>query len=292
MSTVNEKNTPEPLSFAAFLESFPPGAERPITDLCIFSMVDVSPSRRVRRRVLNAPDIQLHCATEMCCGIRTFECLFTDKNQLFYGDDSSRGDFFLTYYCRNCGKGIKRFALRVHRKAVQSGSAMKYGEIPAFGPPLPTRLSKIVGDDYDLLLKGRCAENQSLGIGAFAYYRRVVENKKDRLLKEIRKAAVRLKADQELLDKIDLAIGETQFSKSLDLVKDAIPDGLKVHGDNPLKLLHGALSNAVHNLDDDECLERAQAVRVVLSELVSNIAHILKDEREVKAAVKKLQSVT
>ena len=73
----------------------------------------------------------------------------------------------------------------------------------------------------------------------------------------------------------------------LDLVKDAIPDGLKVHGDNPLKLLHGALSNAVHNLDDDECLERAQAVRVVLSELVSNIAHILKDEREVNSPCQK-----
>ena len=78
--------------------------------------------------------------------------------------------------------------------------------------------------------KGRRTENQSLGIGAFAYYRRVVENQKDRLLEEIRKAAVRLRADQELLDKIDLAIKEPRFSKALDLVKGAIPDGLKVQG--------------------------------------------------------------
>ena len=138
--------------------------------------------------------------------------------------------------------------------------------------------------------KGRRTENQSLGIGAFAYYRRVVENQKDRLLEEIRKAAVRLRADQELLDKIDLAIKETRFSKALDLVKGAIPDGLKVQGENPLKLLHKALSKGVHELNDEECLERAQAVRVVLTELVSNIAHILKDDREVKAAVKTLQS--
>ena len=33
--------------------------------------------------------------------------------------------------------------------------------------------------DEQLLRKGRRTENQSLGIGAFAYYRRVVENQKD-----------------------------------------------------------------------------------------------------------------
>ena len=168
---------------------------------------------------------------------------------------------------------------------------MKYGEKPPFGPPLPTRLSKIVGDDYDLLLKGRQTENQGLGIGAFAYYRRVVENRKDRLLTEIRKAAKRLNADEELLSSIDDAIKETRFSESLKLVKGAIPDGLKVHGHNPLTLLHDALSKGVHELSDEEALELAQSVRVVLTELVSNMANILKDDREVQAAVKKLQSV-
>ena len=64
-----------------------------------------------------------------------------------------------------------------------------------------------------------------------------------------------------------------------------------MQGYNPLTLLHDALSKGVHELDDEGCLERAQAVRVVLTELVSNMAHILKDELEVKAAVKKLRSI-
>ena len=38
-----------------------------------------------------------------------------------------------------------------------------------------------------------------------------------------------------MLSSIDRAKAETQFSKSIDLVKDAIPDGLKVQGHNPLK---------------------------------------------------------
>ena len=116
-------------------------------------------------------------------------------------------------------------------------SAEKYGEMPAFGPPLPARLFKMAGADGELLRKGRRTENQSLGIGAFAYYRLVVENQKDRLLGEIRKAAVRLGADEEQLRSIDRARKEKRFSDAIDQVKDAIPDALKVKGHNPLTLL-------------------------------------------------------
>ena len=157
-------------------------------------------------------------------------------------------------------------------------------------PHLPSRLISILGANHDLFSKGRQAENQSLGIGAFSYYRRVVENQKDHLLGELRKAAERLKADEGLLSSIDRAKAEKQFSKSLDLVKDVIPDGLKVNGENPLKMLHGALSKGVHNLSDKECLEQAQAVRVVLTELASNITRVLKERREVDNAVKLLSS--
>ena len=283
MSAPNEKNTPRPLSFATFLESVHPGEKRMITDLSgpLHDRRSVAAGLMPPILKLKTPDIRLHCPTEICSGVRVFECP---------SHDSFPEDVFLTYTCRNCKRGFKTYALRVQSEEGKSGSAVKYGEMPAFGPPLPARLLNMVSADGDLLRKGRRTENQSLGIGAFAYYRRVVENQKDRLLEEIRKAAVRLSADQELLDKIDLAIKETRFSKALDLVKGAIPDGLKVQGENPLKLLHKALSKGVHELNDEECLERAQAVRVVLTELVSNIAHILKDEREVKAAVKTLKS--
>ena len=289
MSAPNDKKTSEPVSFATFLEEVPPGAERKVSDL--YSLVHTHPPRGLPPLEpvwrLNTPDIRLHCPTETCGGVRTFEC--DDGYEEVRG--YNRANVFFTYTCCNCKKSIKTYALQIAPKEKGPGSAVKYGERPAFGSQLPNSLLKMVGDDSDLLLKGRITENQGLGIGAFAYYRRVVENHKNRLLAEIRKAAVRLGADEELLYTIDLAIGETQFSKSLDLVKGAIPDGLKVEGDNPLKLLHGALSKAVHELSDEECLERAHAVRVVLTKLVSNIAHILKDEREVKAAVKKLRSV-
>ena len=277
MSAPNDKNTPEACTFAYFLESVPPGTKRAISDLFLISSGSW---------ILGIPDIELHCSIETCRGVRIFGC-----GGVPYAP--ARGDsrnLFFTYTCRNCKTGFKTYALLVFREQDDVGSAVKYGEIPPFGPPLSARLLKMAGADGDLLRKGRRAENQSLGIGAFVYYRRVVENQKDQLLKDIHKAAVRLGAGEELLDSIDRAIQETRFSEALKLVKDAIPDGLKVKGHNPLMLLHKALSKGVHEQNDEECLERAQLIRDVLDRLVANIVRVAKEEREFDDAVKKLLS--
>ena len=277
MSTSNDKITPEPLTFATFLEKVPPGAKRVISDIYSFSI-------QKDKWMLNSPDIQLHCPTETCSGVRIFECPNPEEHMHGF----IPVDVFLIYTCRNCEKGFKTFALQVDWEQDGSGWAVKYGEMPAFGPPLPARLLKMAGTDGELLRKGRRTENQSLGIGAFAYYRLVVENQKDRLLGEIRKAAVRLGADEEQLRSIDRARKEKRFSDAIDQVKDAIPDALKVKGHNPLTLLHGALSKGVHGRSDEECLAQAQAVRIVLTELVSKIAQVTKDESVLDDAVSKL----
>ena len=281
MTTPNDIKKPEALPFAAFLESIPPGAERTISDL--FTSYRTPEGKPVW--TMNSPKIQLHCPIEETCGgNRTFERALESDGQLV--------DIFLNYYCCNCRRSFKTYALRIVQGKTRgaTGSAVKFGEIPMFGPPVPPRLISMIGPDRELFLKGRRTESQSLGIGAFSYYRRVVENQKDRLLGELHKAAERLGADEELLSSIDRAKDETKFSKSIDLVKDAIPDGLQVKGKNPLKMLHRALSKGMHNLNDEECLEQAQAVRVILTELASNITRVLKERREVDNAAKLLSS--
>ena len=292
MSASNDKNTPEVCTFAYFLESVPPGSKWAISDLFHrrYTGIVLLPQRPSAASApswsLNTPDIWLHCPTKKCSGDRAFACLDDVSDVRGY----QQMNIFLVYSCRNCSKSTKTYSLRVTAEGEGSDSAVKYGEMPAFGPPLPAHLLNMVGADGALLRKGRQTENQSLGIGAFAYYRRVVENQKNRLLEDIRKAAERLDADEELLSSIDLAMKEARFSEALKLVKDAIPDGLKVDGHNPLTLLHDALSKGVHELSDEECLERAQVVRGVLDRLVSNIARVTKDESEFDAAVSKLLS--
>ncbi|MBV8896908.1 MAG: hypothetical protein JO051_10390, partial [Acidobacteriaceae bacterium] len=84
---------------------------------------------------------------------------------------------------------------------------------------------------------------------------------------------------------------EHQFSKAIDSVKGAIPQRLLIHGQNPLSLLHTALSKGLHNHSDETCLELATDIRLILAELAELLGHALKDERELKEAIARLQKL-
>ncbi|MGB7599820.1 MAG: hypothetical protein WBM24_05915 [Candidatus Sulfotelmatobacter sp.] len=129
-----------------------------------------------------------------------------------------------------------------------------------------------------------------MGIGAFSYYRRVVENQKGRIIAEIARVAQKLGAKPVVLETFRLAEKETQFSKAIDEIKDGIPDVLRIGQHNPLTLLYTALSEGLHEHTDKECLEIAQEIRVVLTELAERLSQALKEEAELQTAVSRLLS--
>ncbi len=92
----------------------------------------------------------------------------------------------------------------------------------------------------------------------------------------------------ETVQSLEAAAAEQQFSKSIELTKDAIPESLLIDAHNPLLLLHRALSVGLHNLPDEECLARARSIRVVLTELAERISQVLKDTAELKEAISHL----
>lgn len=159
-----------------------------------------------------------------------------------------------------------------------------------YGPPTPARLIKLIGPDRETFLKGRRCENQGLGIGAFIYYRRVVEDQKNRILTEIIKVCEKLKARDDVIRVLNAAVSETQFSRALDIAKDVLPESLLIDGHNPLLLLHGALSDGVHGRSDEECLKVASSVRIVLGELAEKLSNALKDEAELSKALSVLMA--
>jgi hypothetical protein len=173
-------------------------------------------------------------------------------------------------------------------KAGPGGRAIKLGEWPPFGPHTPARVLRLIQPDKDTYLKARQAENQGLGIGAFSYYRRVVENQKDRLIDKIIQVANKLKADQSTLDKLTAAKQETRFGAAVELLKDALPQTLLVNGHNPLTLLHAALSQGLHAQTDQECLDLAATIRVVLTDLAERLSLALKDHAEIQGAISRL----
>jgi hypothetical protein len=235
---------------------------------------------------LNTPIIRLHCRNENCNGMRNFRC---QKEEIhLYAKQDQLDETWINYICSDCQSEMKYYSLLIARKELPLGVVTKFGEFPPYGPPVPDRLLRLFGGDSHLFLKGRSCENQALGVGAFAYYRRVVESHKNQLFDEIIKVCKLIGASQEFIAQLEESKTLISFSESVDHIEIALPDALLIDGHNPLSLLHRALSAGLHNETDDECLGLAHSIRVVLAELVERLTQLKKDDRELANAVKRL----
>ena len=64
-----------------------------------------------------------------------------------------------------------------------------------------------------------------------------------------------------------------------------------IEGKNPLKLLHKAVSKGIHNMSDEECLQYAESIRLILVALTQRIDEFLKDSSEIHNAINILESL-
>ena len=51
------------------------------------------------------------------------------------------------------------------------------------------------------------------------------------------------------------------------------------------------LSVQLHQLTDDQCLQQAADIRIVLTALLENIADVLNDQEELKSAANRLKKI-
>lgn len=276
----NVAKKPIETSLKEFLETVPPG--RPI-DLGLSNFEIESGNQAPLGFYMKTTPLFLHCGHSTCGGMRVFE---PTSEGVAIGWHTF--DAFLYFKCRNCGSNFKTFALRLVPGKDNIRTVHKFGEMPPFGPPLSAKLLQLAGGEGDTLRKGRQSENQSLGIGAFAYYRRVVEQQKSHLIDELRSAVERLGGDVTALAALESARQEGQFAKAIKLMADVTPKELYVGGRNPLTLLHGPLSVGLHTLSDEECLKLAHNIRIVLSALLERIQMVTEEKADLDAAIKEL----
>jgi hypothetical protein len=259
------------IAWVDFLQEQPPGSVVVVGNAVVWNQ------QYGGRFELNAPEIQLFCPEPTCNSSMFFTS--TDGKNVISSDWTNT---FLTYSCRNCGNYSKTFSVAVRSKGNLICDGYKFGELPSFGPPIPARVLRLIG---------RRCENQGLGIGAVTYYRRVVENQWSRLVDEIIKVAQATGAPQATIDVLSASRDQHQFTKGVKDLKPGVPPSLMINGHNPLLLLHNALSQGVHNLQDVECLSLATSVRVILVELAEKLGQALKDEKELTDAVSRLLQI-
>ena len=274
-------------TLSEFLENTPPNQWRNISDLSVLQQVGPYPS--VSKKI-KTPELELHCPHDLCNGVRFFRSTNVFSSTGTYLEENNVNYLYVSYGCSNCLRTTKIYSFMaiLDTKEESQGMCYKLGEFPRYGPPIPSRLIKLIGPDKDIFMKGRNCENQGLGIGAFTYYRRVVENQKNRILKEIIKVSEKIRLPEDKINTLREAIKETQFSTALKMAKDVMPERLLINGHSPILLLHHALSRGVHELSDEECLKLANTVRLVLGELSERLSAILKDKAELTEAVSTL----
>ncbi|MEW8030373.1 MAG: hypothetical protein AB2806_21885 [Candidatus Thiodiazotropha sp.] len=257
-----------------FLESSPPGKLYHVSKFVKYTN---------QTCYIDQPEINLYCLNETCQGIRYF-----GSREQVWVSRSEHNDKYLTYVCQNCRRSFKTFSIWAFKDNSGKWQVAKYGENPPFGPPTPSRTFKLIGGERKLFLLGRKNEIQGMGIGAFVYYRRVIENQKNRIFDELIRVINKISPGDDVINDLEMAKNETQFTKAVDSIKHSLPQSLFINGYNPLTLLHAALSEGVHEHSDDECLELAGSVRAVLFEFAERLGLALKDEAELNAAVTKL----
>jgi hypothetical protein len=172
------------------------------------------------------------------------------------------------YLCQHCQQSVRHFYILFDKDGEW---IMKVGQYPAWSTKPDSEIEKLLGEHAGYFKKGLVCESQSYGIGAFGYYRRIVEEIIDQLLEEIG-GLVAGEEQQKYRQAFERTKRTTVAQDKIDLVKDLLPAILRPEGMNPLAVLHQALSEGLHASSDEICLQKAAIIREVLVYMVNQVA--------------------
>jgi hypothetical protein len=173
----------------------------------------------------------------------------------------------IRYVCTSCDKFLRTFLIKFN---VEEGYIMKVGQEPGWEISADHNIEKILGSHTSFYRKGLICESQSYGIGAFAYYRRIIEGIIDHLLTEIT-YLINIAGQERYLEALNQVKQTHNTEEKIRLVKDLLPSILKPDGINPLDILHSALSKGLHSKSDEECAELSANIREALIFLVKEV---------------------
>jgi predicted house-cleaning noncanonical NTP pyrophosphatase (MazG superfamily) len=190
--------------------------------------------------------------------------------------------FRVVYLCAACKQYEHFFSLHFADDYV-----MKAGQYPPWEITPDKNLSELLGEHQDYYKKGLVCESQGYGIGAYAYYRRIVEEIIDSLLDSI-VDLIPEGEKQRYVEALERTKKATIAQKKIDLVKDLLPEILRPNGMNPLNILHSTLSEGLHDKTDEECLEIVGSVREILVFLVNRILQTRQTSKKFTISMQKL----
>lgn len=236
-------------------------------------------------KVIYVSQVQNFC--KVCDSQKPFMNLASksENNQEYFGwpvatiIDHEKSKFkFIRFKCVTCEEETRNYMLY---QSINDNKItfLKFGEFPRKDLKHNKQLSKFYKKDKDLYIKASTCLSHGFGVGAFAYMRRIVENNISNLLELI---ADGYDSDESVISALNELKKESPMSDKIEIANNALPSSLKPSGINPLKTIYKVLSEGVHKLSDEECLNKAKQIDQCMLFIISELANHKKNVEMLK----------
>lgn len=234
---------------------------------------------------------------EICETSKPFHNLDTKNNHvIFFEGPTDKKCVQVGFECVSCNRNLKIFSLCIDNLGEEEGqkpgyekilySVTKFGEYPQKALLKNKELSKFFKNDKSEHHKAVVCLANGYGVAAYTYMRRIVENNINDLLDLISES---VDSSSDLINKISDLKSTSPMSDKIKIANHALPDYLKPDGFNPLGQIYGLLSDGVHSLPDEACLEKAKDLQVCLEFLISELAAHKKNREDFKKRLSALR---
>ena len=187
-----------------------------------------------------------------------------------YGKELASRVYVIALECKGCDWYQYTFWIDLD---TNKSRARKIGQIPEPSIEVSPDLAEALGpDDIELYKRAKICANQSHGMAACVYLRRILEDRITPLLKIIKHNRREAGADESELERNQEIIDGKVAADKIELVGEVLPDSLKTAGDNPLSLAYGELSHGIHSRDEDACVELAHKVLPTLDHVLIELS--------------------
>lgn len=156
----------------------------------------------------------------------------------------------------------------------------KVGQFPSLGDLQNEEISKyrkLLKDRYKELNKAIMLHSHDVGIGSFAYLRRIFES----LVEEVHKQKVSTPGWNEDL------YSNSRMAEKIDMLKDELPSFLV---DNKSSL-YGILSKSLHELSEEDCMNYFDSVKYAIKLILDQKLEEINKKQHQKEAEKLLQKI-
>ncbi|TKJ20456.1 MAG: hypothetical protein CEE43_12320 [Promethearchaeota archaeon Loki_b32] len=241
---------------------------------------------------LEKVNINMHCSK--CDNIRTFNMTndYRDSEEHVHPDVgnsyATKKNKYITldYLCAACKVFMRFFIIKIGEDLTY---IQKIGQYPPLDISIPKELKKIIDEEYkDYYKKGKNSENFGHGIGAYVYYRRIIEGIINEFIEKIPYFMTN-EEKEKYKEPLDRAKKEKNTTTKIEIIKDLVPPILIQGRFNPLKALHEALSIGIHVESDLSCLENAKIIRNSLEFIVEIIFRDVEKSKEYIESMDKIK---